>query len=162
MIIQVRPWEGKIQIRVLNKPPKRLHGIIEYVEPREVKSRIRELQQSYQSRGIEVLLGSWNPMCSSVYVIHLREEVKNERKMMDQNTSLDPMGYLYVGMTNIPVEERVANHIRGHKSCNLVKKYFREIFLSRVESSLLYEQAKARETALAEELRKEGYWVYQK
>jgi hypothetical protein len=165
MIIQIRPWENKFQIRVLNKPPKKITGIIEYVERHEVESRIRDLQLSYQSRGLEIVLDSWNPLSSSVYVIHLKEDVKGEKKMMDQNNApegVPPRGYLYVGMTGIPVEERVANHLRGYKSCNLVKKYFDGIFLEKVETRLSYEEAKTREPALAEELRREGYWVYQK
>jgi hypothetical protein len=165
MIIQIRPWENKFQIRVLNTPPRKNTGIIEYVERHEVESRIREQQLSYQSRGLEVVLDSWNPLSSSVYVIHLREDVKGEKKMTVQNNATEgvsPRGYLYVGMTGIPVEARVANHLRGYKSCNLVKKYFDGIFLDRVETGLSYDEAKTRELALAEELRGEGYWVYQK
>jgi hypothetical protein len=164
MIIQVRPWEGKFQIRVLNKPPKRLQGIIEYVDRDEVETRVREIQQSYEKRGIETTLDSWNPKSSSVYVIHLKEEVRSESKMKKQNSGVlgsNPIGYLYVGMTSIPVEERVGNHIRGYKSCNLVKKYFYGIFREKIETGLTYEEAKTREPALAEELRREGYWVYQ-
>jgi hypothetical protein len=165
MIIQIRPWEHKFQIRVLNKPPRKLIGIIEYVEREEVEARVREIQTSYQSRGVEVVLDSWSPLSSSVYVIRLREEVRGEKRMMEQNKSLEgviPGGYLYVGMTGIPVEERVANHLRGYKSCSLVRKYFDGILLERVEGGLSSEEAKLREPALAEELRGEGYWVYQK
>jgi len=165
MIIQIRPWENKFQIRVLNKPPKKITGIIEYVEREEVEARVREIQTSYKTRGLEIVLDSWNPLSSPVYVIHLKEDVRGEKKMMDQNNAsgeVPPRGYLYVGMTGIPVEERVSNHLRGYKSCNLVKKYFDRIFLDRVETGLSYEEAKTREPALAEELRREGYWVYQK
>jgi len=164
MIIQIRPWENKFQIRVLNKPPRKIVGIIEYVERDEVEERVRALQQSYKERGLETVLDSWNPLSSSVYVIHLKEEVRGERKMIEENTQAftTPRGYLYVGMTGLPIEQRVANHLRGYKSCRIVRKYFHEIYLERCERGLSYEEAVVRERALAVELRGEGYWVYQK
>jgi predicted GIY-YIG superfamily endonuclease len=161
MIIQIRPLEGKFQIRVLNKPPKRLVGIMEYVEREEVEERVKVLQEGYRARGQEVVLDDWTPLNSSVYVIHLGEDAKQKKKMKEQNNIENPRGVLYVGMTGLPIQERVANHLRGHKSCSLVKKYFQGVFLEKCETSLLHEEAKTRERELAEELRREGYWVYQ-
>lgn len=161
MIIQIRPLDNKFQIRVLNKLPKKIIGIIEYVERDEIEERVRAIQESYEARGQEVVLDEWNPFSSSVYVIHLKEDVREEKKMKAQNKIESPKGFLYVGMTGLPIQERVANHLKGYKSCNLVKKYFHELFLEKCETSLLHEEAKNRERDLANELRDEGYWVYQ-
>ena len=165
MIIQVRFQSAiqKFQIRVLSKPPRKLEGVIETVERERVVARVREIQESYRLKGLEVVVDSWNPLCWSVYVIHLKEEVKGEKKMSKQNTNGSPeLGYLYVGMTGISVEERVSNHLRGYKSCSLVRKYFYGLFHEKIESGLSYEEATLREETLAEDLRLEGYWVYQK
>lgn len=161
MIIQIRPLDNKFQIRVLNKLPKKIFGIIEYVERDEIEERVRVIQESYKARGQEINFDEWTPLNSSVYVIHLKEDVRKEKKMKDQNNNDSPKGFLYVGMTGLSIQERVANHLKGYKSCNLVKKYFYGIFLEKCETGLLYEEAKLREIDLANELRNEGYWVYQ-
>jgi Uri superfamily endonuclease len=161
MIIQIRSLNGKFQLRILNKPPKKMIGIIEYVERDEIEERVKTIQESYKARGQEIILDEWTPLSSSVYVIHLKEDVKEEKKMKDQNNIDSPKGYLYVGMTGLPIQERVSNHLKGYKSCNLVKKYFYGIFLEKCETGLLYEEAKLREMNLANELREEGFWVYQ-
>jgi hypothetical protein len=161
MIIQIRPLDNKFQIRVLTKLPKKMIGIIEYVEKDEIEERVRVIQESYKARGQEVVLDEWTPLSSSVYVIHLKEDVREEKKMKAQNKIESPKGFLYVGMTGLPIQERVANHLKGYKSCNLVKKYFYGILLEKCETGLLYEEAKIRERDLANELREEGYWVYQ-
>jgi len=165
MIIQVRFQSAiqKFQIRVLSKPPRKLEGVIETVERERVVARVKEIQECPRLKGLEVVVDSWNPLGWSVYVIRLKEEVKAERRMKEQNTNGSPeLGYLYVGMTGIPVEERVSNHLRGYKSCSLVRKYFYGLFNEKIESGLSYEEATLREETLAEDLRREGYWVYQK
>lgn len=165
MFIHVRFEDREsCKIRLLNKPPKRIgNGVVEYVERENISQRAEELKTEYVRRGFKVEFDSWSPLSSSVYVIILSPEARYEKKMIEQNDSQpdDPKGYLYVGMTGLTIEERIGNHLKGYKSCNLVKRYFSGVFTEKNECKLTHEEAKVREPALAEELRREGYWVYQ-
>jgi len=101
----------------------------------------------------------------SVYVLFLSEESGQTKKMKKQNIGAGPfLGYLYVGMTGLLVADRIANHVSGYKSCNLVKKFFTgEIFKHYDEFEKLfdYNQAVALEKEIAVRLRTSGYCVYQ-
>ena len=102
----------------------------------------------------------------SVYVLILSAESGLTRKMKKQNSpNTNILGYLYVGMTGLSVSDRIANHTSGHKSCNLVKKYFTgEIYKDYPEYNQLFDYytASAKEKEVAEYLRGLGYCVYQK
>lgn len=151
-------------IRLLNNPPRRIgNGIVEYVERENIELRAWELKNDYTNKGYRVEFDSWSPLSSSVYVIILSPDARQEKKMIEQNLCQpdDPRGYLYVGMTGLTIEERVGNHLKGYKSCNLVKRYFSGLFTEKNECNLTHAEAKIREPKLAEELRREGYWVYQ-
>ena len=77
-----------------------------------------------------------------VYVLRLRGE---------QNA-------VYVGMTGLHPYARYLNHIRGYKSSSVANS--RATALLRFEGPMTSENAKAREPALAEEMRGQGINVY--
>jgi predicted GIY-YIG superfamily endonuclease len=77
-----------------------------------------------------------------VYVLRLRGE---------QNA-------VYVGMTGLHPYARYLNHIRGYKSSSVAK--YRATALLTFEGPMTSEKAKAREPALAEEMRGQGFNVY--
>jgi predicted GIY-YIG superfamily endonuclease len=77
-----------------------------------------------------------------VYVLRLRGE---------QNA-------VYIGMTGLHPYARYLNHIRGYKSSTVAKS--RATALLTFEGPMTSEKAKAREPALAEEMRGKGFNVY--
>jgi hypothetical protein len=100
----------------------------------------------------------------SVYVLELTPESGSTKKMKKQNQVDNPLGFLYVGMTGLPVEERIGNHTSGYKSCNLVKKYFTgKIYEQYPEYKQMFEYSVAviKEKEVAEHLRQMGFCVYQ-
>jgi predicted GIY-YIG superfamily endonuclease len=70
-------------------------------------------------------------------------------------------GY-YVGMTGLPLEERFANHKRGHKSASIVRRYGVELAWDLFEGipAMSYAEAALAEPSLADDLRDLGYLVY--
>ena len=165
MFLHITPGKEKCEVRLLNNPPKKIYpGYVEYIEWGDYESKMEALKKEMRGKGLPVEV-VWSSFNSSVYVLRLRSEVKDTKKMMESNAVIpdkEPLGYLYVGMTNLPIDQRVKNHLSGYKSCNLVKKYFQEVWRERCETGLSYERATERESELAEELRGQGYWVYQK
>lgn len=121
------------------------------------QTEFENIRTEYISRGWTV---SQSARESSVYILELSPECRNEKKMRVNNTGENPIGYLYVGMTGLDVEERLNNHLRGVKSCSLVKKYFQARFGSM--SGMFHYEAEFVENHLPEVLRKMGYWVYQR
>jgi hypothetical protein len=138
-------------------------GIIEFSERAFVRARVEELIREYEHKGMTVHFLGY-PFHYSIYVLELLPEVQRERKMIENNRPISdhsPKGFFYVGMTGLPVEQRVQNHLQGYKSCNLVTKYYSgRIFTTKTE--LTYSEAVDLERSYAEELRTQGYWVYQK
>ena len=65
-------------------------------------------------------------------------------------------------MTGLPIEQRFANHKRGYKCANVVKKYGIELAPEWYKDipAMPYEEAALTEPALADELRDRGYLVY--
>lgn len=118
----------------------------------------KQLLDKYVSEGWSVTEGR---KTSSVYILMLRESAGMESKMIAQNkdTKSIPAGYLYVGMTGLTVEDRVKNHVKGYKSCNLVKKHYLEIFGS--INDLFHYEAEQLEKLIPVYLRSLGFWVYQ-
>jgi predicted GIY-YIG superfamily endonuclease len=70
-------------------------------------------------------------------------------------------GY-YVGMTGLPLEERFANHKRGHKSAGVVRKYGVGLAWDLFGGipAMSYKEAALTESTLADDLRDLGYLVY--
>jgi hypothetical protein len=68
----------------------------------------------------------------------------------------------YVGMTGLPIEERFANHKRGHKSANVVKKYGVALAPQWYEGipPMTFAEAALAEPTLADDLRDLGFLVY--
>ena len=68
----------------------------------------------------------------------------------------------YVGMTGLPVEERFANHKRGHKAARVVRQYGVELAREWFEDipAMSYAEAALTEPALADELRDYGFLVF--
>jgi Uri superfamily endonuclease len=101
----------------------------------------------------------------SIYVLVLHSDVSRSRKMRLQNRNgVLFKGFLYVGMTGISVSERIENHLKGYKSCNLVRRFFSgEVYNDYTEHGILFDYLTAvcKEKEVADRLRAEGYSVYQ-
>lgn len=160
IVIKSRPKKNKVFINVLEHDPG--VGTVESVERNNIKKRVYELIEEFKSQGSEVYFHDF-PFHYSVYVVELKEGVRGEKKMISQNDEArtpTPTGYLYVGMTGLPAEKRIENHVSGHKSCNLVKRYFTGTVVE-TRTELLYREAVTLERSIAEDYRTRGYWVYQ-
>lgn len=99
-----------------------------------------------------------------VYVVELDESVLKDKKFVAANPNRHPdLSCLYVGMTGLTPEERFKNHKAGHKANKYVKKYGLHLLPSLYEyyNPMTYEKATAKEKELAEELRAQGYPVWQ-
>jgi hypothetical protein len=101
----------------------------------------------------------------SVYVVRLSRKVLGKTKFARANPERDPdKPCLYVGLTGLTPRERFANHKSGYKASRWVRDYGIEL-LPEIYSDLNpmpYDQAQRMEEALAEELREQGYAVWQK
>ena len=100
----------------------------------------------------------------SVYVIELDEAVLREKKFVLANPERDPyLSSRYVGMTGLDPEVRFENHKRGYKANWYARKYGLHLLPQIYEyyNPMSYREAVAKEKQLAEELRAEGYAVWQ-
>jgi hypothetical protein len=100
-----------------------------------------------------------------IYVIRLDPAVLQVKRFRSANPNhVDGSSCYYVGMTSCTAEERFDQHKRGYKACSLVKKFglqiAKELFTEIPMLSL--EEAKAKEVSHAEDLRLQGYAVWQK
>ena len=98
----------------------------------------------------------------SVYVVLLDSAAAQIRSVRAANPERDPRKpCVYVGMTGLPPEERLANHKRGIKSASVVKRHgvrlLPELFAHL--NPMPYEAAAQMEKDLAEDLRRAGYTV---
>ena len=160
IVSKPRPKKNKVFINVLEYDPG--VGTVEFVERDNTQKRVDELIEEFKAQGSEVYFHGF-PFHYSIYVVGLKEGVRGERKMISQNDEArtpTPIGYLYVGLTGLPVEKRIEHHVSGHKSCNLVKRYFTGTVVE-TRTNLLYREAVALERSIAEDYRTRGYWVYQ-
>ena len=101
----------------------------------------------------------------SVYVVELDPVVMEEPGFRGQNPgTIEPKGCLYVGMTGLTPEQRLANHRAGHKACRYVTRYALHLRKRLYEklNPMTWEEAKVMEVELAARLRRKGYAVYQK
>lgn len=121
------------------------------------QAEFESIRSGYISQGWSV---SESARGSSVYILELNPECKSEKRMMRDNFGDNPKGYLYVGMTGLDPEERLANHLSGIKSCSMVRKYFQARFGSM--SGMFHYEAEFLENYLPGVLRGMGYWVYQR
>jgi hypothetical protein len=113
--------------------------------------------------------GVWAPVLdapesSNVYVIRLAEAVLKNRGFRAANPGyVKGSPCVYVGATGLTPEERFANHKFGHKA-NWYAQIYGEGLLPDVFvhlNPMTYQRALATEMSLAEELRREGYGVWQ-
>ena len=107
----------------------------------------------------------WNPEHYHVYVIELDPKVLTQKRFTEENPQHDPAKpCLYVGMTGKSPELRFEQHLAGYKSCKYSRRYGRrlipELYLS--HNPMRYDDARAREASLAEELRQQGHAVWQR
>lgn len=100
----------------------------------------------------------------SVYVIKLDDAVLNERKFRDANPQRHPLKpCVYVGSTGVSPERRFAQHKRGYKANHFVRKYGLHLLpdLYQPYNPMPYRDAVEEEEFLAEELRHQGFAVWQ-
>jgi hypothetical protein len=98
----------------------------------------------------------------NVYVVLLGPAVGKLRKVRSLNPGRDPKKpCLYVGLTGLTPEERLANHKQGIKSSSFVKKYGVRLLpeLYAHLNPMPYEAAAQMEKDLTDDLRREGYTV---
>ena len=100
----------------------------------------------------------------SLYVIELDPAVRDVPRFRQANPDarLDKP-CLYVGMTALTPEARFERHQAGVQSAALVKRFgvkLRPRYFEKL-NPLTYEEAKAKEQALAARLRKRGFAVWQ-
>lgn len=98
----------------------------------------------------------------SVYVIRLNPAVVKHRKVRLLNPMRDANApCVYVGMTGLPVEQRMANHRNGVKSSRWVHRYGEQLMPELYErlNPMTFVEAELKEKQLAAELRNSGYTV---
>jgi hypothetical protein len=103
------------------------------------------------------------PTRCSVYVVELDREVLKERRFARANPGYVPGQLcLYVGSTALAPEERLRNHLRGHRGNRYVYRYGRRLRpeLTSHYPPLTRDEAELTERELALELRRRGYAVW--
>ena len=100
----------------------------------------------------------------NVYVVELALDVLTDRRFRSRNPGyVEGQPCVYVGMTGLAVAARFANHKRGHKGNAFVLKHGTQLLpeLFAHLNPMPYEAALTMERELAEDLRNEGYGVWQ-
>jgi len=100
----------------------------------------------------------------NVYVVELAPEVLNEARFRRANPGRDPAKpCVYVGMTGLTPEQRLAKHKQGIKANRYVQRYGLRLLpeLYAYANPMPYEAARDMEVELAIGLREEGYGVWQ-
>ena len=98
----------------------------------------------------------------NVYVVLLDSATGKLRSVRAANPKRDPKKpCVYVGMTGLTPEERLANHKAGIKAASVVKRYGLRLLpeLYTHLNPMPYEAAARMEMDLAEDLRRAGYTV---
>lgn len=101
----------------------------------------------------------------SVYVVELDPSVRENRHFAAANPDCSPdMPCVYVGLTGLKPEERFARHRAGIQPSRIVKRYGLRLLPEVYEhlNPMPYEAAARMEIELAEDLRAEGYGVWQR
>jgi hypothetical protein len=100
----------------------------------------------------------------NVYVVELDSSVRDDWRFAEANPdcSLD-LPCVYVGVTGLAPEERFARHKAGVQYSRIVKRYGVRLLPALYEhlNPMPYDAAAEMEVALAEDLRDEGYGVWQ-
>ena len=97
-----------------------------------------------------------------VYVVELDPAVSRLRVVRSTNPDRDPKKpCVYVGMSGLPPEERLENHLNGYKASPFVRRYGRRLLpdLFAHLNPMPYAAAQEMERDLAEDLRRQGYTV---
>ena|SRR5918992_5082400 len=106
-----------------------------------------------------------SPKRFNVYVVELEPVVLRIRKFRSENPNyVEGQACLYVGMTALEPEERLARHRSGWKSNSYVRRYgkwLRRRLYARY-NPMTYREAQKREAQLADDLRRRGYAVWQR
>ena len=100
----------------------------------------------------------------NVYVVELDPAVLKVRVFRARNPDYRKgMPCVYVGMTGLPPGERFQNHKAGVKANRFVRHFGRGLLPELFEflNPMPYEAAQQMEVELAEELRAQGYAVWQ-
>jgi predicted GIY-YIG superfamily endonuclease len=113
--------------------------------------------------------GVWAPVLdapetSSVYVVRLDEAVlKNPRFRAANPAYVKGSACIYVGATGLTPEQRFANHKSGHKANWFAQTYGEGLLpdLFAHLNPMTHQRALATEITVAEELRQEGFAVWQ-
>jgi hypothetical protein len=102
------------------------------------------------------------PHHHSVYVVLLDAAARRLRTIRAANPARDPAKpCVYVGMTGLTPEERLANHKRGDKASSVVRRFGIRLLpeLYAHLNPMPYEAAVQMEMDLAEDLRRVGFTV---
>lgn len=97
-----------------------------------------------------------------VYVVQLSDAALRDRDIFALNPQRDPtLPCVYVGMTGLKPDERLANHLAGRKASKFVRKYGVRLLPELYEcfNPMPYAAALRMEAELAEDLRARGYTV---
>jgi hypothetical protein len=100
-----------------------------------------------------------------IYVIRLDPAVLQVKRFRSANPNhVHGKPCYYVGMTSCTAEERFNQHKRGYKACSLVKKFGLELTIVKFADIplLCLDDAKSKEVSHADDLRRQGYAVWQK
>ena len=103
-------------------------------------------------------------MTHNVYVVRLDEAVLDQNKFREANPQYKPgKPCVYVRMTGLDPDERFQNHKAGYKASRIVKQFGLYLMRKKYEqyNPLPYEEACEKEVALADDLRRKGYGVWQ-
>jgi hypothetical protein len=114
-------------------------------------------------RTLKKARSNWTPEHHHhVYIVLLDPAVGRLRKVRAENSQRDPKKpCVYVGMTGLTPEERLANHKHGLKDASVVKRYGIRLLpeLYAHLNPMPFEAAAQMEQDLAEDLRRAGYTV---
>ncbi len=99
----------------------------------------------------------------NVYVVELDPVVMESRRFRKANEGKIGAVCLYVGMTGLTPEQRFANHRAGKKANSFVQHFGIHLVpeLYQHLNPMPYEEAAAMEQKLAEQLRNQGFAVWQ-
>jgi len=146
------------------KPPRRATETIHRARIwRSIDPLARIRNNSMKRRTLRPLRAKAQPeQHHHVYVVLLDPAVGKIRKVRAENPKRDPKKpCVYVGMTGLTPEERLANHQAGVKSAAVVKRYGLRLLpeLYAHLNPMPFEAAVQMEADLAEDLRRAGYTV---
>ena len=102
-----------------------------------------------------------------IYVIELKPELLREKKIALANPGYrhrEDRPLLYVGMTGRSPEERYAQHLRGYKASRYTRDNCVRLRTDLFEhlNPMTYDQAVEFEVSYANDLRRQGFAVWQK